>query len=233
MGLLVSFFVMLVAFSTQDQVKLQVVAGSMREAFGVQDKVRYSGIIEMLVCRQGPSSRAPPISILRKPLRRRRPTKPIISALTVRDSRKTANSRSPPPRCGKPCRKCGNHRSLEAHHARGDQAGLNIEIVDQDGRSMFADGAKEPYERTRQLIQKIAPALKAMPYASPLPATPPPARRRTSRAMERGNFPRPRQCGAPDSGQRRCSEQPHLYGGRQGRYRSAVPDNPSMSPNAG
>src|SRR3978361_241060 len=48
LGLLVSFFVMLVAFSTQDQVKLQVVAGSMRDAFGVQDKVRYSGIIEAL-----------------------------------------------------------------------------------------------------------------------------------------------------------------------------------------
>src|SRR3954451_24822693 len=47
MGLLVSFFVMLVAFSTQDQVKLQVVAGSMRDAFGVQDKVRYSGVIEI------------------------------------------------------------------------------------------------------------------------------------------------------------------------------------------
>jgi chemotaxis protein MotB len=35
--------------------------------------------------------------------------------------------------------------------------GLNIEIVDQDGRSMFPDGAKEPFERTRKLIQKIAP----------------------------------------------------------------------------
>jgi chemotaxis protein MotB len=33
MGLLVSFFVMLVAFSTQDQAKLQVVAGSMRDPF--------------------------------------------------------------------------------------------------------------------------------------------------------------------------------------------------------
>jgi chemotaxis protein MotB len=42
--------------------------------------------------------------------------------------------------------------------------GLNIEIVDQDGRSMFPEGGKEPYERTRRLIQKIAPALKAMPY---------------------------------------------------------------------
>src|SRR5579871_6945805 len=47
MGLLVSFFVMLVAFSNQDQKKLQIVAGSMREAFGVQTAVRYSGIIEV------------------------------------------------------------------------------------------------------------------------------------------------------------------------------------------
>ena len=44
MGLLVSFFVMLVAFSTQDQAKLQVVAGSMRDAFGVQDRVRGSAV---------------------------------------------------------------------------------------------------------------------------------------------------------------------------------------------
>jgi chemotaxis protein MotB len=42
--------------------------------------------------------------------------------------------------------------------------GLNIEIVDQDGRSMFPDAAKEPFERTRKIIQKIAPQLKAMPY---------------------------------------------------------------------
>ena len=36
--------------------------------------------------------------------------------------------------------------------------GLNLEIVDQDGRSMFADGSKEPYDRTRLLIQKLPPA---------------------------------------------------------------------------
>src|SRR5437764_12860710 len=41
--------------------------------------------------------------------------------------------------------------------------GLNIEIVDQDGRSMFPDGAKEPYERTRRIIQKLAVPLKALP----------------------------------------------------------------------
>src|SRR6195952_3896413 len=46
MALLLAFFVMRVAFSTQDSVKLKVVAGSMRDAFGVQTEARYSGIIE-------------------------------------------------------------------------------------------------------------------------------------------------------------------------------------------
>src|SRR5439155_16333179 len=46
MGLMMSFFVMLVAFSNQDQDKLKIVAGSMREAFGVQTEARYSGVIE-------------------------------------------------------------------------------------------------------------------------------------------------------------------------------------------
>src|SRR4026208_35322 len=46
MALLLSFFVMLVAFSTQDSNKLKIVAGSMREAFGVQTESRHSGIIE-------------------------------------------------------------------------------------------------------------------------------------------------------------------------------------------
>ena len=42
--------------------------------------------------------------------------------------------------------------------------GLNIDIVDQEGRSMFPEGSKEPYERTRHLIEKLAGLLKAMPY---------------------------------------------------------------------
>src|ERR1700759_1718037 len=46
MGLMMSFFVMLVAFSTMDNNKLKIVAGSMRDAFGVQTDRRYSGIIE-------------------------------------------------------------------------------------------------------------------------------------------------------------------------------------------
>ena len=46
MGLLMSFFVMLVAFSTQDANKLKIVAGSMRDAFGMIPDSRLAGIIE-------------------------------------------------------------------------------------------------------------------------------------------------------------------------------------------
>ena len=49
--------------------------------------------------------------------------------------------------------------------------GLNIDIVDQDGSSMFPEGSKEPYERTRHLIQKIAGPLKALYTAFPLLGT--------------------------------------------------------------
>ena len=42
--------------------------------------------------------------------------------------------------------------------------GLNIDIVDQEGRSMFPEGSKEPYERTRRIIEKLAEPLKATPY---------------------------------------------------------------------
>ena len=46
MGLMMSFFVMLVSFSTMDTAKLKIIAGSMRDAFGVQSDARYSGVIE-------------------------------------------------------------------------------------------------------------------------------------------------------------------------------------------
>lgn len=43
MTILVCFFVLIVSYSIQDQVKLEVVAGSMRDAFGVAEERRYAG----------------------------------------------------------------------------------------------------------------------------------------------------------------------------------------------
>ena len=39
--------------------------------------------------------------------------------------------------------------------------GLNIELVDQNGSSMFPEGSKEPYERTRRLVQRLSAPLKS------------------------------------------------------------------------
>jgi chemotaxis protein MotB len=41
--------------------------------------------------------------------------------------------------------------------------GLRIQIIDQEGRSMFPPGAAEPYERTQRLIAAITPIVMQMP----------------------------------------------------------------------
>jgi chemotaxis protein MotB len=165
MGLLVAFFVMLVAFSTQDQAKLNIVAGSMRDAFGMQDRIRASGIIEV-------------------PGLPTRPKLKSIAPITPEDA-----SATPTPdehgrehNSGAKFDKDGGFALASASlrqalqdmpdlaelskHIMIEQSaeGLNIEIVDQDGRSMFAEGSKEPYERTRRLVQQLATPLKAMPF---------------------------------------------------------------------
>lgn len=165
MGLLVSFFVMLVAFSTQDQAKLQVVAGSMRDAFGVQDKTRYSGIIEVLGLPTRPklknAAHIDPTEATDTPAPNESEQQRTYGARFKQD-RKFATAAASLRQALQEMpeiTEASKHIMIEE-----TKQGLNIEIVDQDGRSMFADGAKEPYERTRKLIQKIAPALKAMPY---------------------------------------------------------------------
>jgi chemotaxis protein MotB len=165
MGLLVSFFVMLVAFSTQDQQKLKIVAGSMRDAFGVQDRVRYSGIIEVLglptrpklknAANIDPSEASPTPSPDENDHERnygarlKNDKKFALASASLRQALQEMPEIT----------EASKHIMVEE-----TKEGLNIDIVDQDGRSMFPDGAKEPFERTRKLIEKIAPALKAMPY---------------------------------------------------------------------
>ena len=47
MTILVCFFVLIVSFSIQDKVKLEVIAGSMRDAFGVAEQRRFAGDIKI------------------------------------------------------------------------------------------------------------------------------------------------------------------------------------------
>ena len=161
MGLLVAFFVMLIAFSTQDQQKLQIVAGSMRDAFGVQTQ-RLSGVVETDGL----------------------PTRPKLKNTAHIAPEEASNTPSPDQGNRTSGGKLEEDRAFAVAAASLRQAlqdmpeladiskhimieetrqGLNIEIVDQDGRSMFPEGAKEPFERTRRLIRKLAGPLKSLP----------------------------------------------------------------------
>ena len=164
MGLMMSFFVMLVAFSTMDNNKLKIVAGSMRDAFGVQTEARYSGIIESDGL----------------------PTRPKLKNLDHISPEESSNT--PTPDEQERNRTIGARLKIDREFALASASlrqalqdmpelteiskhvmfeetkqSLNLEIVDQDGRSMFADGSKVPYDRTRRLIEKLAAPLKATP----------------------------------------------------------------------
>jgi chemotaxis protein MotB len=165
MGLLVAFFVMLCAFSTQDQQKLKIVAGSMREAFGVQDQVRYSGVIEVMGLPTRPklknAANIKPEDASATPTPDENDRQRNQGAKIEADRKFSMASAS----LRQALQDMPEITDVSKHiMVEETKQGLNIEIVDQDGRSMFADGAKEPYERTRKLIQKLAPSLKAMPY---------------------------------------------------------------------
>jgi len=164
MGLMMSFFVMLVAFSTMDNNKLKVVAGSMRDAFGVQTEARYSGIIESdgLPTREKlkntdhippeeASNRPTPDDEERSVARGARLKIDREFALASASLRQALQDMPELTEVSK-------HIMFEE-----TKQGLNLEIVDQDGRSMFADGSKEPYDRTRRLVEKLAVPLKATP----------------------------------------------------------------------
>jgi chemotaxis protein MotB len=165
MGLLVAFFVMLVSYSTQDAKRMQIVAGSMREAFGTQTRIRNSGIIETDGL----------------------PTRPKLKNAARVDPQDSSDTPSPDSggRDVKNGLKVNSDGAFALAAASLRQAmqdmpeitelskqimfeetkqGLNIEIVDQDGSSMFPENSKEPYERTRRLVQALASQLKAMPY---------------------------------------------------------------------
>jgi len=165
MGLLVSFFVMLVAFSTQDQAKLQVVAGSMRDAFGVQDRVRYSGIVEVNGLPTRPklknAAQIDPIEASATPTPDEHDRQRSQGARIKQEKDFALASAS----LRQAMQDLPDISEVSKHILMEDtKEGLNIEIVDQDGRSMCADGSKEPNARTRALLEKMAPAFKAMPY---------------------------------------------------------------------
>jgi chemotaxis protein MotB len=163
MALLMSFFVMLVAMSSQNKEKMAVVAGSMREAFGTQKDNKLDGIVEMngipykpklknvkqLPTDYGSDFTAPSTFDNR-----------VDGLQIIQSDRKFALAAA------------SLRQALQDNPEINEiskniiieetKDGLDIQIVDQDGRAMFAEGQKYPFERTRKLLETLAPQLRRM-----------------------------------------------------------------------
>ena len=174
MSILVCFFVLIISFSIQDQQKLQIVAGSMRDAFGSQEVIRRSGMIEIegvplrdFVRRvgfvntredsefasernltrpnQGPEANTHTIEQAETEIPRRFAT----AAASLRQAWQALPEIT----------ELSQHIILEER-----EDGLHVSLVDQDGRSMFPEGSKYPYETTRLLLAQMAPVLRQFPF---------------------------------------------------------------------
>jgi hypothetical protein len=175
MGLMMSFFVMLVAFSTMDNNKLKIVAGSMRDAFGVQTEVRYSGIIE--------SDGLP----TRPKLKNAEHIAPEEASATPTPDEQDQTTSSAPAQGRSRIRArlgvaaagvaghAGTDRDFQAHHVRGDQGGPQP----RDRRP----------GRPLDVRRRLQGALRAHPPADPE------ARRRRSRRRPAGFDRRPHRAG--------------------------------------
>lgn len=164
MALLMSFFVMVAAYSTQDQKKLQVVAGSMRDAFGTNPESRFSGIIEkdgipvkthLQNLREAPPEEASDHTTPNE--LQRRDDGLSVTAFDRGFGMATASLRQALQDMPEIAEISKNIIIEETRD------GLNVSLVDQDGRSMFPPGSTYPYERTRRVLEAIAPTLRRLP----------------------------------------------------------------------
>lgn len=173
MSILVCFFVLLISFSIQDKQKLQVVAGSMKDAFGIQFVNRKAGMIEIegAPVRQHVKQIAPiakqndtDFAEIRHDERHKqgpeanthdiekneieRPRQFALAAASLRQAWQEMPEIT----------HLSSHLMLEE-----TPEGLHIQLIDQDARSMFPAGSARPYEHTRKLLAAMAPILKRLP----------------------------------------------------------------------
>ncbi|MEO1067254.1 MAG: flagellar motor protein MotB [Pseudomonadota bacterium] len=173
MSLLVCFFVLIVSFSIQDKEKLQVVAGSLKEAFGVVEVQLKNGVVEhegvpirdylKQVAIIDKENDADFEAVKKDTSRKQGPeanTHEIEQAKITRPRQFASAAAS--------LRQAWQELPEIAELSKSvlieeTPEGLNIQFVDQDGRSMFPEGGTRPYESTKRLLAAAAPILRRMP----------------------------------------------------------------------
>ena len=162
MALLMSFFVMIAAYLTQDQKKLQLVAGSMRDAFGTTKESRYAGIVEQ----DG------------VPVRGHLKNAQEVPPEQASDRPRPGQIKGESDPGAFPKMKSFSLAAASLRQALHDlpeiaelskniiveetKTGFDLSLVDQDGRSMFGAGSTQPYERTRKILAQVAPTFRRL-----------------------------------------------------------------------
>lgn len=173
MALLACFFVLIISFSIQDEEKLQVVAGSMREAFGVKETSRQTGMIEMhgVPVREYVRETSPiprdedsDFAEISHPNRTKQGPEANTHDIEKTDVEKPRQFAAAAASLRQAWQEMPEIMEISAQILVEEVTeGLNIQLLDEDGRSMFPDGSKYPYERTRIILQKMAPVLRDLP----------------------------------------------------------------------
>jgi chemotaxis protein MotB len=173
MSLLVCFFVLIISFSIQDQEKLQVVAGSMKDAFGILQVQQKSGVVE----RDGNPER----SHLKNVSQDEEVASTEYStadhdefesqgqeANTYKIDRTDVDNPDTFNLASASLKQAWQDLPEITHVSdnlivQDTEEGVNIVIADQQGRAMFPEGSKYPYESTRAALAAMAPSLAKMP----------------------------------------------------------------------
>jgi chemotaxis protein MotB len=174
-ALLMCFFAMIVSFSVQEQEQVAQMAGSIREAFGVQWVQRPAGMIEIdgvplrkYVRSMGAVEDENPVDTEFATNRRDQYDKQGPEAETHKFEKAED---------GKPRQFLSAAVAIrQALVSQPDVAelsqnvvveetdeGLNIRLVDQVGRTMFDAGSNEPNETLRTILKTLAPVLSQLP----------------------------------------------------------------------
>ena len=182
MALLMAFFVMVAAYSSQDKNKMQIVAGSMRDAFGTQKDTRLAGIVEVDGIPSKTSVKHNRISRLEDatdtpgPAQNSPHEDGLMTSAQDRGFALAAASLRQALREMPEIAEVSSNILVEV----SDQ-GIDIQLVDQEGRAMFPQGSAQPLERIRKVLAAVAPTLRRMPNkialtghtATPRPGTAP------------------------------------------------------------
>jgi chemotaxis protein MotB len=173
MALLMAFFVMLLSFSVQDQEKLNMAAGSVQNAFGIQPFSDMTGMIE----RSGNPQRdflkntapAPTIASTEfattdNPEHENQGQEANTFSKERTDIERAAQYSLAAASLRQAWQDLPDITTVSDHiTVEETQDGLNIVISDREGHPMFPEGSKYPFEMTRKAIAAMAPSLAKLP----------------------------------------------------------------------